>query len=283
MKTFYLKSKTVQKTTKIVQISDSHIIVACKDDVEYYKKEKERKLFFEREALARTGEVHYAEEKLEEAVKYALSADLTVFTGDIIEFPTKANVNRMKEHFSPLTNYLYTFGNHDYMDYTLKETAKEQYDKNITLFKSAIPNDLEIAVKEVNGINVVLLDNGRFQFTERQYEELKKIFADGKDVIIGMHIPLDHPDLSKAGIEKVKFVADVCGMDSDESKACYPTPVTKAVIELIKEKHEQVLALLVGHNHFDAVINYYKNVNMYVCLPTYLNDFYEFIIEPESK
>ena len=134
----------------------------------------------------------------------------------------------------------------------------------------------------MNGINVVLLDNGRFQFNERQYQELKKVFDQGKDVIIGMHIPLFHPDLDQAGLEKVKNATDVCGTDKDESKDCYPTPVTKAVIDLIKEKHEQVLALLVGHNHFDAVINYYKNIDMYVCLPTYLNDFYEFIIEPEK-
>ena len=282
MKTFYLKSKSATTTTKVVQISDSHLIVVNKGDGDYYKREKERKNFFEREALARTGEIHYAEEKLEEAIEYAKSADLTVFTGDIVEFPTKANVDKMAEKFSVLDNYLYTFGNHDYMDYTLKLSAKEQYDNNLSLFTSVIKNDIEIAVREINGVNVVLLDNGRFQFTERQYQELKKVFDEGKDVVIGMHIPLFHPDVDKAGKEKVNFATDVCGTDKDESKPCYPTPVTKAVIELIKEKHEQVLALLVGHNHYDAVINYYKNINMYVCLPTYLNDFYEFIIEPEK-
>ena len=282
MKTFYLKSKSATKTTKLVQISDSHIIAVDKTDVVYYKKEKERKSFFEREALARTGEVHYAEEKLAEAVEYALSADLTLFTGDIIEFPTRANVDLMMKHFAPLKNYLYTFGNHDYLDSSLPFTPQEQLERNLPLFKSAISNDLEIAIKEVNGINVVLLDNGRFQFNERQYQELKKVFDQGKDVIIGMHIPLFHPDLDQAGLEKVKNATDVCGTDKDESKDCYPTKITKAVLDLIKEKHEQVLALLVGHNHFDAVIDYYKDIKMYVCLPTYLNDFYEFIIEPKK-
>ena len=282
MKTFYLKSKSATKTTKVVQISDSHIIAVDKADEVYYKKEKERKSFFEREALARTGEVHYAEEKLAEAVEYAKQADVTLFTGDIIEFPTRANVELMAKHFAPLTNYFYTFGNHDYFDSALDETPEEQCKKNLPLFNSVIKNDIEISIKEVNGINVILLDNGRFQFTERQFKEIKRLFDEGKDVIIAMHIPLWHPDLEKAGIEKVKFATEVCGTANDESKPWYPTPVTKAVIDLIKEKHEQVLALLVGHNHFDAVINYYKNIDMYVCLPTYLNDFYEFIIEPEK-
>ena len=41
--------------------------------------------------------------------------------------------------------------------------------------KEKVKNDIEISIKEVNGINVVLLDNGRFQFNERQYQELKKV------------------------------------------------------------------------------------------------------------
>jgi 3',5'-cyclic AMP phosphodiesterase CpdA len=279
MKTFYLKSKTVSQKTRIVHISDSHLIVAEKSDETYFKKEKERKLFFEREALARTGEVHYAEEKLAEAIEYAKSADLTIFTGDIIEFPTLANVKKMMEHFSALDNYLYTFGNHDYMDYTLAESATEQYEKNISMFASELKNDLEIAVKEVNGIYVVTLDNSRFQFTQRQYDELKKLFDEGKEVILGMHIPLDTPALGIVGIQKVNQIAEACASEYNLASPNYPTETTKAVIELIKEKHEQVLALLVGHVHYDAVVPYYKNIVQYICLPTYLNDFYEFIIE----
>ena len=280
MKTFYLKSKNVSKRTKIVQISDSHIIVVDKNDKEYYEKEKQRKLFFEQEALARTGEVHYAEECLENAIEYAKSADLTLFTGDIIEFPTVVNVERMLKHFSALDNYLYIFGNHDYMDYTLAESAKEQYDKNISLFTSRIDSDLEFVSKEINGISVALLDNSRFQFSESQYDNLKKLFDEGKEIILGMHIPLYNPSVDIIGQKKVGVIADTCGMDYDLSSSRYPTPITKKVIDLIKQNHKQVLAILVGHNHFDTVIKYHEDLLEYVCAPTYLNDFYEFIIEP---
>lgn len=282
MKSFYLKSKKATKLTKIVQISDSHMIVVDETDKENYIKQKDRKLFFERESLARTGEVHYAEEKLSEAVEYARQADLTIFTGDIIEFPTAPNVNKMVEYFSKLDDYLYTFGNHDYMDYTLKKSALSQYEKNVHLFKDVIKNDLEFAVKEVNGISVVAMDNSRFQFSLSQYERLKKTFDEGREIVLSMHIPLYHPTLDFIGQKKVNAVADTCGMAYGLGLKNSATPITKAVIDLIKENHEQVLAILVGHNHFDAVVPYYENVVEYVCAPTYLNDFYEFIIEPKK-
>jgi hypothetical protein len=81
------------------------------------------------------------------------------------------------------------------------------------------------------------------------------------------------------GFQKVNQMCECCGLDYNLASPYYPTETTKAVIELIKEKHEQVLALLVGHVHYDAVVPYYKNIVQYICLPTYLNDFYEFIIE----
>lgn len=283
MQTFKLKSKSALKSTKIVQISDSHLIVVDGTDAENYKKQKARKLFFENEALQRTGEVHYAEERLEKAIDYAKSADLTLFTGDMIEFPTAVNIDRMLKHFSELDNYLYTFGNHDYMDYTLKESATEQYEKNIALFKSKIDVDLEFCKKEVNGINVALLDNSRFQFNERQLEELKKLFKEGKDVILGVHIPLYHPSLDIVGQRKVHVICDTCGLDYDLTNARCATEVTKEVISLIKQNHDKVLAIVAGHNHFSAAIPYYENIVEYVCAPTYLDDFYEFIIEPSDK
>ena len=279
MKTFYLKSKTVSKTTRIVHISDSHLIVPDKADGDLYKKEKERKVFFEREALCRTGEVHYAEEKLAEAVDYAKGADLTVFTGDIIEFPTLANVKKMSEYFAKTKDYIYTYGNHDYANWLKSVPKQQQKEENTPLFQQYIANDLEIAVKEVNGVKVVGLDNSCFQFTQRQLEELKKIFEEGKDVILAMHIPLEHPSLHIIGYQKVNQMAEACGTDYNLSSDAYANETTKAVIALIKEKHEQVLALLVGHVHFDAVVPYYNNMVQYICLPTYLNDFYEFIIE----
>ena len=84
MQQLKLTSRSVTKETKIVQISDAHIIVPDKKDGDVYKIEKERKLFFERESMIRTGEVRYAEEELAEAISYSNSADLTVFTGDIV-------------------------------------------------------------------------------------------------------------------------------------------------------------------------------------------------------
>ncbi|MBR1867281.1 MAG: metallophosphoesterase [Clostridia bacterium] len=276
-----LKSGSVSKRTKVVQISDSHLIVADKNDGDLYKIEKERKLFFERESLARTGEVRYAEEELSEAVEYSKNADLTVFTGDIVEFATETNVNRMMEYFDRCGDYLYTFGNHDYLIWwNSGETAESQYEKNSGMFKKRIKNDLSFAVKKVNGVNMVVMDNSRFQFDESQYENLKRVLSEDDDAILFMHIPLYHPDIDKIGQKKVGQIADACGGDYDLLSPHAPDATTKKTIELIKQNHRKVLAIMTGHNHFEAQTVWYENIIESVCAPTYLHYFNEIEILP---
>ncbi|MBQ6980164.1 MAG: metallophosphoesterase [Clostridia bacterium] len=283
MQTLKLTSKSVTKETKVIQISDAHIIVPDKNDGEIYKIEKERKLFFERESLLRTGEVRYAEEELAETIEYAKSADLTVFTGDIVEFATQTNVDRMMMHFANCKDYLYTFGNHDYLKcYLNAENPEKQRAENGALFRKAIKNDIEFTVKTVNGVNIVVMDNSTCQFSERQYEELKKVLSEDNDAILFMHMPLYHPALDIIGQKKVNVIAVACGVNYDLSSPKYPTETTKKTIELIKENHKKVLALMTGDHHYTARINYYENIIECVCAPTYLHDFYEIVISREK-
>lgn len=283
MQQLKLTSKTVTEETKIVQISDAHIIVPYKNDGDIYKIEKERKLFFERESLLRTGEVRYAEEELAEAIKYANSADLTVFTGDIVEFATQTNVDRMMEHFANCKNYLYTFGNHDYLKcYLNAENPEKQRAENGALFRQVIKNDIEFTVKTLNGLNIVVMDNSLYQFNERQYDKLKKALSEDKDAILFMHIPLYHPYLNILSQKKVNVLMGACGADYDLSSPVYPTETTKKTIELIKENHKKVLAVMAGDHHYNAKIKYYENIIECICAPTYLHDFYEIVISKET-
>lgn len=284
MQQLKLTSRSVTKETKIVQISDAHIIVPDKKDGDVYKIEKERKLFFERESMIRTGEVRYAEEELAEAISYSNSADLTVFTGDIVEFATQTNVDRMMQHFANCKNYLYTFGNHDYLKcYLNAENPEKQRIENGEMFRKVIKNDTEFAVKDVNNVNIVVMDNSTYQFSERQYDELKKVLSEDKDAILFMHIPLHHPFLVAIGQKKVNATQTSCGTDYDLSSPYYPTETTKKMIELIKENHKKVLALMTGDLHYTARIMYYENIVECVCAPTYLHDFYEIEINKEKK
>ena len=284
MRKLVLNSKSVTRQTKIVQISDAHIIVPDKTDGELYKIEKERKLFFEREALNRTGEVRYAEEELDEAIEYANHADLTVFTGDMVEFATQANVGRLAEYFKKCNGYLYTFGNHDYLRcYLWNDNPQKQREQNGIMFKKIVDNDIEFAVKNVNGVNVVTLDNSLLQFSDRQYADLKKTLEEDCDAILFMHAPLYHPSLDTIGLKEVGLISEACGGDYNLDSAFYPTETTRKVIRLIRDNHEKVLAIMAGHNHYAAKINYYENIIECVCAPTYLHDFYEIEIVKQFK
>ncbi|MBQ6921558.1 MAG: metallophosphoesterase, partial [Clostridia bacterium] len=223
------------------------------------------------------------EEELAEAIEYAKSADLTVFTGDIVEFATQTNVDRMMKHFANCKDYLYTFGNHDYLKcYLNAENPERQRVENGEMFRKVIKNDIEFTVKTVNGVNIVVMDNSLYQFNERQYDGLKKVLSEDRDAMLFMHIPLYHPYLNIIGQKKVNVIAAACGVDYDLSSHCYPTETTRKTIELIKENHKKVLALMTGDHHYTARINYYENIIECVCAPTYLHDFYEIVISREK-
>ena len=271
-----LESRSATKPTKIVQISDAHIIVADKNDGELYKEEKARKLHFERETLLTVGEVFYAQEELMNAIEHGRAADLTVFTGDIVEFATEANVQNMMACFEECGDYLYTFGNHDYITWwDREETPAEQHVTHRHLFEKRIKNDLEFAVKRVNNVNIVALDNSLSQFTERQYEELKRVLSEDRDAILFMHVPLYHPSLAHIALKALGRVVCGCGCEHNLEDPLYPTETTRKVIHLIKENHEKVLAIMTGHVHFAAQIKYYENIIECICPPTYLHEFYE--------
>lgn len=278
-----LKSKTATKSIKIVQISDAHLIVCDKNDV-CFKEEKFRKFFFERETLDRVDEILYAEEELINSIEYANSvkADLVVFPGDIIEFCTDANIDRMIEIFGKVkSDYLYTFGNHDYYPGKTELTQRERRELYREKFQSKIKNDIDFAVKEINGVKFVTIDNSDCQFSERHYSELKKVFSDNKDVAIFTHIPLASEHLTNTAIAKIRRPSFGCGSEHDMTLIDYPTDVTKKVIELIKENHEKVIGLFAGHEHYEAIYPYYKNIVCYVSNVNYAKEFFEIDIEKE--
>lgn len=283
MRKINLKSKSATAPIKVVQISDAHLIVCDKND-HCFKDEKFRKFFFERETIDRVGEVLYAEEELINSIEYAneVGADLVVFPGDIVEFPTKANVDRMIEIFDKINcDYLYTFGNHDYFYNKDPLSVEEQRRKNKELFQSRIKNDIDFAVKEINGVKFITIDNSDFQFSDRHYNELKKIFEGEGEVAIFTHIPLASPYLTTTAIHKIRRPSFGCGSEHDMTLLEYPTETTKKVIELIKENHDKVLALFAGHEHYEAIYPYYKNIVCYVSNVNYAKEYFEINIEKE--
>lgn len=283
MRKINLKSKTATNSIKVVQISDAHLIVCDKND-DCFKEEKFRKFFFERETLDRCDEIFYAEEELINSIEYAnnAGADLVVFPGDIVEFCTDANVNRMIEIFGKVkSDYLYTFGNHDYYPGKTELTHKERRELYREKFQSKIKNDIDFAVKEINGVKFITIDNSDCQFSERHYNELKKAFSEDNDVVIFTHIPLASPNLTNIAISKIRRPSFGCGSEHDMSLVDYPTETTKKVIALIKENHDKVLALFAGHEHYEAIYPYYKNIVSYVSNVNYAKEFFEIDIEKE--
>ena len=145
----------------------------------------------------------------------------------MVEFATQTNVDKMIEYFEKGGDYLYTFGNHDYLRcYLTSEDHSKQRDENGEMFRKVVKNDIEFSVKSVNNVNIVVMDNSLLQFSERQYEELKKVLAEDKDAILFMHVPLYHPSLNIIEQKMINMISDACGGEYDLLSPYYPTDAT---------------------------------------------------------
>ena len=51
-------------------------------------------------------------------------------------------------------------------------------------------NDIRFTCREIGGVNFVGIDNGNYQISSVQFEKLKNVVAEGKPILLFMHIPL---------------------------------------------------------------------------------------------
>lgn len=200
-------------------------------------------------------------------------AELVVLGGDIINFPSLASVEHLRQMLDTAdVNWVYTAGNHDWhyegepgidFDQRRKWTASAM----APLYQ---PGDNPMYLsRQINGINVVAIDNSLFEITPEQLEFFKKELARGLPVILCLHIPLYTPGHN---------IDYGCGSPEwDKSTDCYyeierrlPWP-ENGCSDLTYEFHHlainspEVIGIYAGHTHEEAV--------------DYINDRIQFVVD----
>lgn len=168
--------------------------------------------------------------------------DALLMGGDIIDYPSDANINTLRSGLNRLeSNYLYTVGNHDwYMWGTQNNPINRTYLSKLDEFTQ---NNSFYHTLEYDDLLVVALDNSTDQFTKEAADGLEEAVAKGKPIIVIMHIPLADSGLNAAST-KVWGKPLTIGLGG-----ITPNTDSKRVINLINQENNPIVAVLDGHLH----------------------------------
>ena len=237
-----------------MHVSDIHI--ACPDGTDEERiiqlAEKRRKKYTFSERVLDETKVIAEEENA-----------LPVITGDIMDCFSHGSCEKIKK-FTEETTCLCTAGNHDFRVFGGMEfDVPSSREKNLSAVNSLFKNDIRFFAKEINGVNIVGIDNAYYRFEEFQLEGLKKEIAKGLPIVLAMHVPLYTQECYDLMItEKRKYASLVCV--PEDKMQIYPPEryeqqkedkITRQMYDFILNQ-SLVKLVICGHVHknFEAVL-----------------------------
>lgn len=189
------------KATRIFHITDTHLSFEDERD-EPYKK------YSQRMAGANKNNIHFenrtqitTKQSFEQTLQRAKDqkAEFLALTGDIFSFPSEAAIEWVEKKLHETgIQFGYVAGNHDWHFEGMKGSANELrrtwsekrlkplYQNNHSLF----------ARYEVNGLQLVFIDDSTYEIQPEQLHFVQKQIKNEKPFLLFMHIPLYMPGRS---------------------------------------------------------------------------------------
>ena len=191
-------SPAITKPGKLVFLADTHLF---RDDArgEPFRKYSGRMAkAYNKTRQFRSGDATDPEEAFTAVLKSAKKekADVLVLGGDILSYPSEAALDwlmaRLRETDIP---WIYTAGNHDWhyegMEGTSAELRARWTAKRLApLYQKNHPM---MAVRDLNGVDIVTIDNSTYEILPEQLAFFKRHAASGRPMILCVHIPLYVP------------------------------------------------------------------------------------------
>jgi len=230
----------------LVNASDTHLTLADGRDGERKVKlaAKRKNVFGDSEAML--SEIS--------RISKELSAPI-VYTGDIIDFVSRKNLERTKK-FAAENDVFFIAGNHEFSLYVGEAFEDEAYrNKSLARVQACFDNDIRFSSRIINGVNLVAIDDSYYRFDADQFENLKKEVARGMPIILFMHCALFEQRLYKAINAEAPYLT--CPPD-DALEGCSeyrvrqqkPDEITKEMTDYIKSQ-PLIKAIVTGHLHWD--------------------------------
>ncbi len=183
-----------EKPFVFLQISDIHLSESDKND------SAERREF----AAGRKRDFAFAPAAVEFTKDYVKKTGYPlVNTGDMLDFITPENL-RIAREFVKDTGMIMAAGNHEYWHcpnnrFSYDDVPETYAAKNrsLALVEEGIGIDIRFSCTEINGVNLVCMDDSDYHIDAELFEKLKAVEAQGKPILLFMHIPLYSEHLGK--------------------------------------------------------------------------------------
>ena len=246
------------KTTKILQITDTHLSIDDKRGAPYTQFSDRMAAAYQRNTHFQSGKNCTAPEGFEHSLSIAKEkqVDFLALTGDLFSFPSEAAVEWVLEKLEEVDiPYAFVAGNHDWHYEGMKGSSEMLRDTWIK--KSLLPmyqgNNPLYAAYDLNGIRFVCIDNSTYEVLPEQLEFFREQSKSKLPMILLIHIPLYMPGRSMGfGCGNPKW-----GEKSDRNfeierrEKWRKGGHTKATFDFYREvfKAPNLLSILAGHIH----------------------------------
>ena len=202
-------------------------------------------------------------EFFENALSYAKENGYTVLsTGDICDFVSFANFDYVKKAFEGV-DYIFAVGNHEFSLYVGEAFEDEAYKmQSFDLVQKMHPGkNLRFDSRTINGVNIITLDNGYYNFTAAQTAFLEKETEKGLPIILTMHNPIHNKELYDLCMSNPRAECAYLVGSPEELIKCYPEhryiqqKPDKETLEFIEyASHNRLIkAVIAGHLHEDYI------------------------------
>lgn len=225
-------------------LTDTHMVVKSSEDTEQIAANGESRApqFVDDDGVSSASQfpawMTYAEEK---------EVDALLLGGDIVDYPSTGNLEHLQRNLDKLTiPYIYTPGNHDWTypwEY-MTEKGKAEY---LPLLEPLMQGNTVIQRMELGELIVVAVDNSTGQVNPEALEEYEAILAEGRPVIVLVHVPF----MTQSVLGKAKEVwSSPVVIGAGNFGGIYENEESAAFMEMTTSAESPVAAVLAGHVHF---------------------------------
>ena len=184
----------IEKPFTFLHISDIHLSEADETD------SAERKAF----AADRKRSFSYAPAAVESVKDYVKKTGYPLInTGDMLDFITQENI-RIAGEFVRDTGMMMAAGNHEYWHCHNNrfhyDDVAETYAgrlRSLAMVEEQLGIAIRFSCREIGGVNLVCMDDSDYCIAEEHFEQLKAVEAQGKPILLFMHIPMYSEHIGK--------------------------------------------------------------------------------------
>ncbi len=248
-----LKVKGLTEPKNIVGIADVHLTLRDERDNDDYsiKLQKERSYMFP-----------MASRCFEEIREYIRKTqpDAVMGCGDIIDFPSAANLDLIDEFFNKeCKDYVYALGNHDW-NYPRTYNSIHNWLDNVPKFPVIKNGNPYVQVTDLGEVLLVAIDNQADRVFPETVKQFKEVIKLGKPMILCMHVPAYSPAIGEHIMHDERpeqHLLLMMGVPDEKEelvghcKSCLANPATTEMMELLYDPNVPIVAMLSGHVHFE--------------------------------